>query len=803
MVLADPRLGHVWYNNNDITGSLNTMIKLIINPENSPEVKSFGLDEVKIGSGKDFDADLILPLENLQPNHIKILKKEQQYLIFNLANDPFVTLNGLPFGKRFLKNFDLIQIGKTLIRFEILEEVSPSKKQSLSIEKSPSVEKPKAFTPLAANSPPNPEKWINKIDEQLCKLIENKDKVNDEDSESNQAISESEKHDATFKGVEKEPPTSPLDVPKKNYTYTLSEFDDECENWNQEKDCLDSSEIPPDEPTPKSYSWKLWFWLLIFCSSIAALLATYYYLTLYNQSYDEEIRAAEGVADISMALKYAQINHIRPNQQNWSDPDFIKNNLASVVTHDYPIFENLDSRGHFINTPYLLRIYTSTDFSQFVVIAQPAPSLWQKIIPKSSIIVDSKAMELRKIPDLRNLNRLLVNQGTLDGAQAKDVTAVIKKGDLIPLTLIARKKMNQEFSPPKALTLIRPGAENFIYNAPRYYQLGENIMRKALHLLETPGSSHEVARLKQEMSMVSKMPHMIFYSSLGIQFANEAQKALASFSPHANFLTAYITFNSRGSMINSHLLMDEISDLAREKQKNLNTIALSKEVKKEIQEIDVDDPLFFKLSALASKRQDLLQPLYNQIISLINNNFDSGEMPTNNTLVNLVEEYLNEDLKLVTETGLAIEKLQDEYSSLSKQQFYNFLLKTNLHKQLERYNQLIADQKSKKTVSTLQLEKALQKIEDTQNLTDLNLLLDDILSAFPCSSLKCDQESILLQNRIRTNMISKLNKLIFNSSNLSFTKEEQGFLESILNRIWISEPHEKSFYLNEYERLKK
>src|SRR5262249_43379368 len=144
-------------------------------------------------------------------------------------------------------------------------------------------------------------------------------------------------------------------------------------------------------------------------------------------------------------------------------------------------------------------------------------------------VVDSKLMQLKKVADMKTLNRLLVNSNNLDNSNAIEVTNLVKHGELIPLNILAKKRKGQDFSPPKALILMRPGAENYIYNAPRYYQLGETILKRAIDLMEMPGSAYEMSRLKQDMSLLSKMHDMILYSSEGIQLTLDAQKAIAAF----------------------------------------------------------------------------------------------------------------------------------------------------------------------------------------------------------------------------------------------------------------------------------
>ena len=101
------------------------MIRLIVNPESEATVLTFNKKNVVIGSGPESLTDVIIAGEALQNEHVKIMDVDGHYIVLNAANDPFVTLNGLPFHKKPIKNNDILQIGKTTLRFEC--EAIPSK----------------------------------------------------------------------------------------------------------------------------------------------------------------------------------------------------------------------------------------------------------------------------------------------------------------------------------------------------------------------------------------------------------------------------------------------------------------------------------------------------------------------------------------------------------------------------------------------------------------------------------------------------------------------------------------------------
>ncbi len=116
-----------------------------------------------------------------------------------------------------------------------------------------------------------------------------------------------------------------------------------------------------------------------------------------------------------MALTYAQMHQLKPLNQNWGDPDFLKDILTKVLPPDYPSLVEQDKQEPFRNCPYMLRVYTSNDLSHFLLIAQPEPNLLQWLISRETILLDSRTMELHKIRDLRALNRLLADPRPLEG----------------------------------------------------------------------------------------------------------------------------------------------------------------------------------------------------------------------------------------------------------------------------------------------------------------------------------------------------------------------------------------------------
>ena len=100
------------------------MIKLTLNPDQKSKVITLDKEVVVIGHPNGENVDLPLDAPGIQQKHVVIEEQNDRFVVFNVANDPFTSLNGLPFGKKPLKNFDRIEIGEHTIQFEFVEEDS-------------------------------------------------------------------------------------------------------------------------------------------------------------------------------------------------------------------------------------------------------------------------------------------------------------------------------------------------------------------------------------------------------------------------------------------------------------------------------------------------------------------------------------------------------------------------------------------------------------------------------------------------------------------------------------------------------
>lgn len=511
------------------------MIKIVVNPQREPKSYSFSQELIVIGEGAPETVDICFPAEGLHQNHLRISLKPDGYWIVNQANDPFVSLNHQPFGKKKLQLGDQIQIRDHILKIEELSfgQMLGAQSQNPEPEKvavAPLTESSTSFPDVETLSQDeNPEAWFPQDIEELT------------------------------------PPSKRVVAEEKKKPKEMSSLEHAVNPLIEEAYNLDEQKIErPSNPKPvfprSSFQWKAkalkaFLAAILLGMIVISLIIVELYFRANGESEKEEMLAAEGIADYAMALTYATVYHIAPQKQNWIDPSFIKNNLVDLLSTTSIICNSIDSQGQFSSCPYILRFYTNQDFSRFLLLAQPSPSLSQWLLPKDAIIVDSKEMEIRKTKDLKTFNRLLSNQNPLDGSNGEEILAALKQAPIVSLNTLAKVIKKKEFSPPKALNYFKPGAQNKIYNAPRYHQFTSTFVKKVISLTHHALDNHELSILQSELEVLSKFPDLVLYSE-GMQQAIQSYHSLKKLGFAFSFLPAYLLFAKDGTIINNHLVLE-------------------------------------------------------------------------------------------------------------------------------------------------------------------------------------------------------------------------------------------------------
>lgn len=783
------------------------MIKLTIyRNDRDPEELTFEKSSVKIGT--DNQADLELDISAHAELEIEIYEQKGRFYVYNRANNPYISLNNLPFHKKSIEGKAQLIIEKIRIDIEVdipaLQEIpSPPPLSKIPVEEHVCL--PLAKTPVqeCVESPRPKSETVppEKID--VAALVQEVEALNPSQMhmEEFSCAENFEKNPALEEDPSPEPTTPPS---RKDETdaIPLQTYQRKRVNRNEK---------------PLTYSQPSWGFMLslgaIILAFITLLIGTVY-LKISSESDKDEIKAIETVADAAMALAHAQITHLKPQKSNWSHPDFLKASLTSILPPQARPLIDVDAQGKFHNCPYLLRIYTSSDLKNFLVIAQPAPSTWQWLLPRAAIVIDSTAMEIRKTTDLKNLNRLLVNINTLDELNPMEISQAVKEGKLIPLASLKTSKRAREFAPPKALTLSHAGAENLIYNAPRYHLLGESLLVKAVHLIEHTATTEEVSQFQQEVENIKKLPDLILYSTKGIEGALAAEKALNTFAPKSRFLIGYLKINAQGNVIANNLLIneeispkssEEIENPSAPEQETPSSQPLETPAPADKNDITQDlqsHPLYLQLVQLGNARKNVLKPVQDKMMELLKREHAEFVPDFPMHLQAVLNEY--QTISQEHQPTLAEEffNLYHQYQSIPLKELMTYVQKAGLEPLLDEILKVMTTE----THLTEELFTTfLEKIKHSSNFTELYQHINEIAPQLSLEKFPFPQKLIAYQQTFRSEAIATIEKFLLSGEHkLNPAKLQAPAKETftkILDLVWITASTEREFYLNEFALL--
>lgn len=773
------------------------MMKLTINPGTQSSVNEFDKKIVVIGCAGSNEADLAIPGEKLHPIHLKIIEQDGSFTVFNVANDPFVTLNDLPFGKKAIRTNDMLQIGKTQVKFETIakpsdrpldtkETLVPVVEQSIASKKPPKVlSAPLIFSDeeediWEGGSHFNPIDEISKLEEQTGFFHEEEvvdvDNLLKQVEQIEQSIAPAPKP-ATLQTPKPQPiPKQPLPPVKPIDTETPKR--------------QETKASPVKHPLQ---SRRLWIAIAIAILSILALAAGGAYNKLLSQGQQVEVTAMQGVADVVMALTYAQINNLKPELSNWSNPDFLQKGIDGALSKQFTALGQVDKQGQFMNSPYMLRIYTSRDLSRFLVIAQPEAGLLQWLVPKHSIVVDSDMMELRKISDLKPLNRVLVNANSLSGANGREVTKRVLDGELVPLSALADTNNQLGFEPPKALTLLRPGAEHLIYNAPRYSRVGEKFLRAAVDIANHPTQGTELRHLQEQAKMIAALPDAVLYTTQGMSSAIQSQQALSALAPGNRFLIALLRFDTNGKMTGSQLLTDTIASVH---QPAVQALSVSRELL-----ADATDPLrpaqIEQPVSKPSMRSEILTPISKEIATLLEQQ-NQDEVPQFNILfLQLVEKYLEASTQLHNK-----EKKEPFFQdNISPAQEKPKKPITTVHPKI--LGEPLKGNEQQTKAEPFEPRLVLDLLEQIEQAARLSQLASSVEKANNYLNKANHEDAKTYREELQARVLDKLTSLLLTAEQglpkNEYTAENRALLVNIFEHAQISDVDEKDFYLTEFD----
>lgn len=779
------------------------MIRLTLNANADPEIHLFNKSQILVGSDSA-QVDLVLTASYILPIHLKIIEQNKVFFAINEANDPFVSINDHPFGKKLLEDGDLIQVHQTEIRFEILKEEKEAEGKNNNLAEAPDQKlqavETKVNRLLNIELPFDEDIEVLREGEfqhgNLNKILGEAKPFQDKNEEQIINLTKAQEAAKALSGRKIKPSL------KDDYLRDLE--DDNPKNRSN----------PFAEEGETSHLYQAWKLILLFIFSTFAVIGVAGIILFYSLSGKteaQETKAAQGVADIAMSLTHAQLYQIKPHNQNWSDVDFLKKNLQAILPNLNSYASQIDGQGQFNCCPYSLRSYTNSDLSRFLLIAQPAPGLFYWLIPKSIIVLDSDSMELRTFTDVRAINRLLANSDPLDGVNGQEISAIVKQGKLIRLSVLANESGNLDFAPPKNIAWIKPGAENYIYNAPRYYRLGQGLLQKAINLSTSKGTGQEVSILKQDVANFSRLNHIILYSD-SKKNAALSKQSLMLFAPSDKFLFGYLLINNYGNIHEVHLLKEENESLPADGQNKPDLLAFENTLKPHVldenekehahhanAQIDYDHPIYIQLQALVVTRENELRPISAALFNLLSQELDSPKAHFQTEFQNLFHTYLITNNRHKQAIKESIINLYHQYEDMPIDQFVAFV--NDLH-----LNHLILQRDQ--TLSLIDenciqnLENVFAQICDCKSLLELDNLVHIALTWLNFDYLKDPQELIKYQNVLRNHILEQLDAFILSRKNpIKIKAEDKEALRHILDHERLIKADEKDYFLAEFDEL--
>ena len=786
------------------------MIRLTLNSGSLPEIHLFNKESILVSTDPS-SADLILNLPN-SPDLISLnlVEKNGSWSVVNGSNNPFVCINKQSFGKRIIHSGDVISIDDLTILFENLSSQvisdSTQKVVDKSFNPSDNDESRALSTDHEFNLPfaegvdlLQGEEWKDPVYlEKYVQELENKFNTPQREifsAENGEQKSESSKDSS-----------KPSNSLKDDY---LKDLEDE----NPKNKHLPQFDLS-SEPNHLFQAWKWILLFIFFLVLISTAVCTVIYYSISDKTEAYVVKASQGTADIAMALTYAQISQTKPHNQNWSDIEFLKSNLQKLLVDTPSFASKLDAHGEFHCCPYTLRIYTNSDLSHFILIAQPAPTLLYWLIPRPIIVIDSHLMDLRTLKDVRSVNRLLANADPLDGANGKELTSLVKQGQIISLKTLAQESDLLEFAPPESLALLKQNAENIIYNAPRYYRLGQGIIRKAINLATAKGSSQDVGALKEEIENIAWLKNLVLYSIQGKTSAEQTRQGLKMFVPSSNLFFGYILFNHQSQIYQAELIPDEempkdfnaqpIPELTEQSME----IALESENQKESTEdklteatnetsIDHNHPIYIQLQVLVISRDQELKPLSQRFIQQINQELNSPDPRFQQQFQELSQEFLLVNAKHKQEIREKIAILYNQYEDLSAHVFLNFLKELHLEHLMQNDDECLnmINENCHQNVETL-----VGHIARSKNLEELNNFTKMTTIWLNFDYIKDPKKLIKYQTNLRNQVLKQMeNFLLSPTKHLDLVEEDRTHLNEILNQEKLINPEEKDFFLAEFD----
>lgn len=731
-------------------------------------VRCFNGQRIVIGAGSNDLSDLPLPEMEWEPEHLIFTQDAQSIWAINQANDPFVLLDNRPFSKRRLEANSSYQI--TLRGLSIL-----------------------CRTPATTTDEKTSEMPLLQVaEDDLMALLQEVERfpVENKKAPVKEAKELSLPKFSPYLPLPKQPPSP---IPSTPIPPTLSPpitpLNPSVFSVSPQQQAIKAPEEKlPEEDRAASMAWKL----VLASGATIFLLVAVFSLTVYGAFTETNTQAeflvAQDVSDVAMALVHARLHPDKQKIYNLADPEFLRGHLSQLLGEEFPISLEMTPQGHLKSTAYLLRLYTNQDISQFVIVAQPEPSLWYWLIQPHTIFLDSTTMQLHKTQDVRMVNRTLAQSNLFQGGQLAPLTPLFAKSRVIPLRTLSYELNRREFAPPKELKKIRPGAENRIYNAPRYHRLGDSLVKMLTEF--KPFSTTDNADFLENLHAFSAFHDMVLYTMGNLNTAQKAIKALQTHLPEEHFLIGHMTLDKDNqSLLTSHL----VNPIPETPLLELPEIANAEK-----------HPLQIKLEELAEARKQAIAPLTQEMLTQIASHTHNPSDNFYETMGDLLQRCKKIDVPSCEQMRHALAHFYLEYvikePRVAFTEFAAYTEAAGLIAYLPTENMSALP-----TLETgnepIDLASWTNKIKEATSLHALDrslLMADQWLLNQPIND---PQQLLTYTLNLKKTAKLSLEQLLMNSKTpMSLQERQRPILLHLVDTLLSVPPHEKEIYLKEFER---
>jgi hypothetical protein len=392
--------------------------------------------------------------------------------------------------------------------------------------------------------------------------------------------------------------------------------------------CKMTIEIEPKQKPPRfAKSIKAFLLLSLISTFITFLMVLGIYLKASGNVTQLEKKVTASLADIAMALTYAHITDTPPPDKNWLRRDFLQDSFSAILSPRLASLAAIDSKGTYIELPYILRVYTSEKQHRFLLIAQPNPNLMRFLIPSHAIVIDSQDMILRRVPTLKNINRIVSNKNPLDGENGISLKNEIEQFPPISMLELVGRKNRWGFQVPSNVP------SNYkVYNAPRYHPFSEEFIEKAIRLSLQSGTEEQLDQFKYEISRLTELPDLILFTTKGRKKAWKAKRAFVHLYPEKSQAIGTLKLGREGFIEEAHIL----PEMSTEK----DVVMLFG--KKNQTHVPVLSLLMLKLEQQQLQRTQRLTLIAYTMHTLINRQRRTHQQGFNSSIKSLLKEWAKE-----------------------------------------------------------------------------------------------------------------------------------------------------------------